>query len=73
MKECVAPASNKTLVDRVFTGNIPDTTVFGSSPLSSAFKQNTQPPAWGFLVFLACWLAQVVRARPQFVGAGGLG
>jgi len=40
MKECVALASNKTVVGRVFTINVPDTTACGSPSLhSSAFKQ----------------------------------
>ena len=35
INECVAPASNKTVVGRVFTTNIPDTAAWGSSPSSS--------------------------------------
>jgi len=73
VKECVAPASNKTLVGKVFTGNIPDTTASGSSLPSSASRKNTRPPASGFFAFPACWLVLAVGGHPCLTGAVGEG
>jgi len=73
-KECVAPASNKTVTGTVFTRSIANITAWGSSsPSSSASIQKTRPPACGLLLFLVCCAVPGAGGRPLVGGMGGPG